>query len=185
MTRTHGWRRWDVPSGLRFLAAFRHGQIAAPCHRRADQRREFPGLRQAGAGANAPTRATLSSWAISAHTRATLSEGPSAPRAPDSSGPQSDRAGIRKAQNPLRDAERTIDGVWRRIGSPLQYFTPQECANYLRKCGICFRQIGKPFGGVAISLVPRNFLNSLALHRQRREAVAASIRDLVLIRATR
>ena len=36
----------------------------------------------------------------------------------------------------LRKAEeRTVDGVWRRIGSLLQHFTPQECANYLRNAG--------------------------------------------------
>lgn len=36
----------------------------------------------------------------------------------------------------LRKAEeRTIEGVWRRIGSLLQHFTPQECANYLRNAG--------------------------------------------------
>jgi transposase len=36
----------------------------------------------------------------------------------------------------LRKAEeRTIEGVWRRIGSPLQHFRPQECANYLRNAG--------------------------------------------------
>lgn len=36
----------------------------------------------------------------------------------------------------LRKAEeRSVDGVWRRIGSLLQHFTPQECANYLRNAG--------------------------------------------------
>ena len=36
----------------------------------------------------------------------------------------------------LRKAEeRTVDGVWRRIGSLLQHFTSQECANYLRNAG--------------------------------------------------
>ncbi len=36
----------------------------------------------------------------------------------------------------LRKAEeRTVDGVWRRIGNLLQHFTPQECANYLRNAG--------------------------------------------------
>jgi transposase len=36
----------------------------------------------------------------------------------------------------LRKAEeRTIEGVWQRIGSLLQHFTPQECANYLRNAG--------------------------------------------------
>ena len=36
----------------------------------------------------------------------------------------------------LRKAEeRTVDGVWRRIGNLLQHFTPKECANYLRNAG--------------------------------------------------
>jgi transposase len=36
----------------------------------------------------------------------------------------------------LRKAdERTADGVWRRTGTLLQHFTPQECANYLRNAG--------------------------------------------------
>jgi len=33
---------------------------------------------------------------------------------------------IRKAE------ERTVDGLWRRIGGLLEAFTPRECANYLR-----------------------------------------------------
>ena len=41
-----------------------------------------------------------------------------------------------KLKTLLRKAEeRTIEGVWRRIGSLLQHFTPQECANYLRNAG--------------------------------------------------
>lgn len=36
----------------------------------------------------------------------------------------------------LRKAgERTIDAAWQRIGSLLDHFTPQECANYLRNSG--------------------------------------------------
>ena len=36
----------------------------------------------------------------------------------------------------LRKAEeRTVEGVWRRIGSLLQHFTPHECANYRRNAG--------------------------------------------------
>jgi transposase len=41
-----------------------------------------------------------------------------------------------KLKTLLRKAdERTVDGVWQRIGHILQYFTPQECANYLRNAG--------------------------------------------------
>ncbi len=31
--------------------------------------------------------------------------------------------------------ERTVNGLWRRIGSLLDQFTPDECANYLRAAG--------------------------------------------------
>ena len=38
-----------------------------------------------------------------------------------------------KLKTLLRKAEeRTVDGVWRRIGNLLQSFTSDECANYLR-----------------------------------------------------
>ena len=41
-----------------------------------------------------------------------------------------------KLKTLLRKAdERTIDAVWRRIGSLLDAFTPAECANYLRNAG--------------------------------------------------
>jgi transposase len=32
-------------------------------------------------------------------------------------------------------AERTVEATWRRIGTILQNFTPQECANYLANAG--------------------------------------------------
>ena len=32
-------------------------------------------------------------------------------------------------------AERTLEATWRRIGTLLPCFTPQECANYLRNAG--------------------------------------------------
>jgi transposase len=36
----------------------------------------------------------------------------------------------------LRQApERTIDGLWRRIGALLDQFSPSECANYFRAAG--------------------------------------------------
>jgi transposase len=41
-----------------------------------------------------------------------------------------------KLKTLLRKAEeRTVDGLWQRIGKLLQCFTPQECANYLRNSG--------------------------------------------------
>jgi transposase len=32
-------------------------------------------------------------------------------------------------------AERTVEATWKRIGSLLQHFTPQECTNYFRNAG--------------------------------------------------
>jgi len=32
-------------------------------------------------------------------------------------------------------AERTVEGLWRRIGRLLDRFPPDECANYFRHCG--------------------------------------------------
>jgi transposase len=43
---------------------------------------------------------------------------------------------LSKLKTLLRQAsERTRDGLWRRIGSLLEQFTPDECANYLRAAG--------------------------------------------------
>lgn len=35
--------------------------------------------------------------------------------------------------------ERTREGLWRRLGSLVGDFTPQECRNYLRHCGYSLR----------------------------------------------
>ena len=41
-----------------------------------------------------------------------------------------------KLKTLLRKAEeRTIEGVWKRIGALLQGFSPAECANYFRNSG--------------------------------------------------
>jgi transposase len=41
-----------------------------------------------------------------------------------------------KLKTLLRQApERTIDGLWRRIGALLDHFTPSECCNYFRAAG--------------------------------------------------
>ncbi|MBI1243520.1 MAG: IS630 family transposase, partial [Alphaproteobacteria bacterium] len=32
-------------------------------------------------------------------------------------------------------AERSVDATWRRIGTLLQHFAPDECANYFRNAG--------------------------------------------------
>ena len=34
-----------------------------------------------------------------------------------------------------KSAERTIEGLWTRIGQLLDQFTPDECRNYFRHCG--------------------------------------------------
>ncbi len=39
------------------------------------------------------------------------------------------KAGLRKA------AERSVDGLWQRIGDCLDHFPPAECANYFRNAG--------------------------------------------------
>jgi DDE superfamily endonuclease len=45
-------------------------------------------------------------------------------------------ASLRKTQNTHPKAEeRTVDGLWRRIGGSLEAFTSRECANYLRNAG--------------------------------------------------
>jgi transposase len=42
-----------------------------------------------------------------------------------------------KLKRLLRDAaERTMDALWQRIGKLLEHFTPDECANYMRHCGV-------------------------------------------------
>ncbi len=41
-----------------------------------------------------------------------------------------------KLKTLLRQApERTVEGLWRRIGALLDQFTPGECANYFRAAG--------------------------------------------------
>ncbi len=39
------------------------------------------------------------------------------------------KAGLRKV------AERSVDGLWQRIGACLDHFPPAECANYFRNAG--------------------------------------------------
>jgi hypothetical protein len=43
---------------------------------------------------------------------------------------------IAKLKHLLRKAaERTIETSWRKVGSLLDHFTPQECENYIRNAG--------------------------------------------------
>ena len=32
-------------------------------------------------------------------------------------------------------AERSVDGLWKRIGEPLNQFSPEECENYFQNAG--------------------------------------------------
>lgn len=42
-----------------------------------------------------------------------------------------------KLKRLLRDAaERTVEALWQTIGRLLHSFTPKECANYIRHCGL-------------------------------------------------
>ena len=34
-----------------------------------------------------------------------------------------------------KSAERTVEGLWTRIGQLIDEFTPEECRNYFRHCG--------------------------------------------------
>ena len=57
---------------------------------------------------------------------------------------------IRKAE------ERTVDGLWRRIGGSLEAFTPRECANYLRNAESGQTRAGKTLSKLALlKLSPR------------------------------
>ncbi len=153
MTRTHGWwrrgspLRAQVPHGhwrtMTFLAALRHDRIAAPCvidgpingesFRPYAEQVLVPTL-QPGDIVVMDNLGSHKGIAIRRAIRAVdarLVFLP--PYSPDLNPIEQVFA---KLKILLRKAEeRTIEGVWRRIGSLLQHFTPQECANYLRNAG--------------------------------------------------
>jgi transposase len=121
MTRTHGWwrrgfpLRAQVPHGhwrtMTFLAALRHDRITAPC----------------------VIDGPINGESFRAYVEQVLVPTLLPPYSPDLNPIEQVFA---KLKILLRKAEeRTIEGVWRRIGSLLQHFTPQECANYLRNAG--------------------------------------------------
>ena len=135
----HGhWKTTTFVAGLRLA---RHGR--ADGARRADERRRLPRLCRAGAGARRSSPATSSSWTTCAATRsagvrdAIEAAGASLlflpPYSPDFNPIENAfaklKALLRKA------AERTVDGLWRRIGPLLDAFTPDECANYFAAAG--------------------------------------------------
>ena len=153
MARTHGWwrrgfpLRTKVPHGqwrtMTFLAALRHDRIAAPCvidgpingvSFRAYVEQVLVPTLQPGDIVVMDNLGSHKGIAIRRAIRAVdarLVFLP--PYSPDLNPIEQVFAKIKIL---LRKAEeRTIEGVWRRIGSLLQHFTPQECANYLRNAG--------------------------------------------------
>jgi transposase len=153
MTRTHGWwrrgapLRAQVPHGhwrtMTFLAALRHDRITAPCvidgpingesFRAYVEQLLVPTL-QPG---DIVVMDNLGSHKGHAIHRAIRAAGARLvflpPYSPDLNPIEQVFA---KLKILLRKAdERSVDGVWRRIGNLLQHFTPQECANYLRNAG--------------------------------------------------
>jgi transposase len=153
MARTHGWwqrgapLRAQVPHGhwrtMTFLAALRHDRITAPCvidgpingeSFRAYVEQVLVPTLQPGDIVVMDNLGSHKSRAIRHAIRAAgarLFFLP--PYSPDLNPIEQVFA---KLKILLRKAEeRTIEAVWRRIGSLLQLFTPQECANYLRNAG--------------------------------------------------
>jgi transposase len=153
MTRTHGWwRRGEpllakVPHGhwqtMTFLAALRHDGITAPLVLDGPINGEsfkayveqilVPTLRPGdivimdnlGSHKGRAIRATIRA------AGARLMFLP--PYSPDLNPIEQVFA---KLKTLLRKAEeRTIEAVWRRIGTLLEHFAPTECANYLRNAG--------------------------------------------------
>jgi transposase len=153
MARTHGWwrrghpLRAQVPHGhwrtMTFLAALRHDRITAPCvidgpingeiFRAYVEQILVPTL-QPG---DVVVMDNLGSHKGRAIRKAIRAAGAKLfflpPYSPDLNPIEQVFA---KLKTLLRKAEeRTAEAVWRRIGSLLQHFTPQECANYLRNAG--------------------------------------------------
>ena len=153
MTRSHGW--WErgerliaqVPHGhwqtMTFIAPLRHDGLTAPCVL------DVPSTVRASQPMSSRSwclryrKATSSLWTISARTRATRSTQPSAPPEQGSCScrpthPTSTpiEQALAKLKTLLRKAEeRTLEALWRRIGSLLDAFSSAECTNYFRNCG--------------------------------------------------
>ena len=118
------------------LALWRHR--CAVRLRRSYQRRKFQGLcRTSARSGAAPVMDNLGSHKGSAIRRAIRAAGAHLlflpPYSPDLNPIEQVFA---KRKTLLRKAEeRTVDGLWRRIGGLLDTFTPGECANYLQNAG--------------------------------------------------
>jgi transposase len=153
MARTHGWWRRGVPlrahiphghwRTMTFLAALRYDRIDAPCvidgpiygeSFRAYVEQVLVPTLQPGDIVVMDNLGSHKGRAIRAAIRAAgarLFYLP--PYSPDLNPIEQVFAKLKLL---LRKAEeRTTEAVWRRIGSLLNNFTPQECANYLRNAG--------------------------------------------------
>ena len=154
MTRTRGWSPQGapllskVPHGhwktLTFLAALRSDRIDAPCvlDGPINGPKALPPI-----SSNSWSRhyrpATSSSWIISAATKAPPRAKLCATQAPSSCSCRPTSPDLNpieqvfaKLKTLLRKAaERTVEAIWKRIGTLLKAFKPEECANYLRNSG--------------------------------------------------
>jgi transposase len=153
MARTHGWWRRGaplkahVPHGhwrtMTFLAALRCDHISAPCvfdgpidglsFRAYVEQILIPTLKPG----DIVVMDNLGSHKSSAIRMAIRAAGARLfylpPYSPDLNPIEQVFA---KLKTLLRKAEeRTMEAVWQRIGSLLEFFTPQECANYFRNSG--------------------------------------------------
>ena len=153
MARTHGWWRRGVPlkahvphghwRTMTFIAALRCDGITAPCvldgpingasFRAYIEQMLVPALKPG----DIVVMDNLGSHKSGAVRKAIRSAGARIffvpPYSPDLNPIEQVFA---KLKTLLRKAEeRTIEGVWTRIGSLLDCFTPGECANYLRNSG--------------------------------------------------
>ena len=153
MTRTHGWwRRGEpllakVPHGhwqtLTFLAALRHDRIAAPCvidgpingesFRAYVEQILVPTLKPGDVvvvdnlGSHKGHRTRAAIRAVGARLMFLP------PYSPDLNPIEQV---FSKIKTLLRKAEeRTVEGVWRRIGKLLDHFPTNECTNYFRNSG--------------------------------------------------
>jgi transposase len=141
---------WPLENNDVRRGAAAHGNGRADGPRRADQRRLVPGLCRAGSGSRTQTGRhrddrdeRRSRWDnLGSH------KGPSARAAIEAAGakllylpPYSpDFNPIENAFSKLKAllrkaAERTVNGLWNRIGTLLPNFTPHECANFFAAAG--------------------------------------------------
>ena len=153
MTRSHGWYRRGLPLNAKvphghwrtmtFMAALRHDGITAPfvldgpingeSFRIYIERVLLPTLkaRDIVVADNLGSHKAKIIRQILRQAGARLLFLP--PYSPDLNPIEQAFAKLKRL---LRKAdERTIDGVWQRIGQLLNCFTPEECANYLRNAG--------------------------------------------------